>query len=220
MNVQCFIPDWPGPKQHAADIFRQVVALAPTTILDEPTDYFNAQWEKARQKFLRNNGDKDILLWIMADITLPENFNSLFTEMKRVMERGDIGWYAPNVEWTSFIYDKKDLRCVEGEIFEVPNTDSLCFAIRGDVLRKMPFINPQLCYMWGMDFTAFATARMMGLKTVRDYKFKVLHPNSTGYIIDQASVGMKYLFESYPSDFRVEVQKLIDEANRLKRLPK
>lgn len=214
VNIQAFIPDWPGPKQHAAELANQVARHYPTRILDDPTEYFNAKWNRACDLFTG-----DVLLWVMADVTLPADYELMFKEMECVMERGDVGWYAPDVAWTGFIYDKKDLTLVESEIYEVPNTDSLCFAIRADVIKAMPHIDPELCFMWGMDFAAILTAQRMGLKVVRDYKFKAQHPNSTGYDIDKASLGMKRLFESFESSFQEEMRQLVNRANRLKRRP-
>lgn len=211
MKVECFIPDWPGLKQNAGAIANMTARLCPTTILDDPRDYFNAQWEKARKKFTG-----DVLLWVMADVLLPDNFPQMYQDMIKIMSRGDVGWYAPNVDWTAFIYDKNTLKELENDIYEVPNTDSLCFAIRGDIVREMPYIDHELCFMWGMDFTAVATANLMGYKIVRDYKYKVLHPNDTGYDIDKASYGMKCLFESYSEKLRNEINKFITIANKLK----
>jgi len=143
----------------------------------------------------------------------------MFTEMERMMKRGDIGWYAPDIEWTAYIYQKKHLNLVEHEVYEVPNTDSVVFAIRADVIKKMPLIDPAVCFMWGMDVFASTVIRNMGLKMVRDYKFKVGHPNNTGYDIEQASSEMGRLFMSLEPDFREQVQETIDVINSLKRLP-
>ncbi len=216
VKIEAFIPDWPGPKQHAAEIYRQVSPRYPTTILNDPTEYFNAQWARARSLFTG-----DVLLWVMADIDLPPTYPQMFQEMERVMARGDVGWYAPDVAWTSFIFDKSTLPQMEPEIYEVPNTDSVCFAVRGDVVRAMPYIDPKLCFMWGMDFTAILTAHLMGLKIVRDYRFKVHHPNNTGYNIQQASAGMRALFEgdSFEPHFKAEMVKWIEKTNRLKVKP-
>lgn len=214
VKVQAFIPDWPGPKQHAAELANKTSRIYPTRILDDPSEYFNAQWQRACKELTA-----DVLLWVMADVTFPFEFSTMCSEMERVMARGDIGWYAPDVAWTGFIYDKKDLKIVEPEVYEVPNTDSLCFAIRADVVRNMPSIDPKTCFMWGMDFTAILTAQRMGLKVVRDYRFKVQHPNSTGYDIDEASLGMKKLFESFEPSFREEMKQLINRTNNLKRRP-
>ena len=214
MNVEAFIPDWPGPKQHAKELRNIVDGYCPTTILDDPADYFNAQWRKAS-----NVLNADILLWIMADVTLPEKFGTVFREMVRIMNRGDIGWYAPDIAWTCYIYDEKDLQAIEPRIYNVPNTDSLCFAIRADVVRKMPFIDPAISYMWGMDFAAIATARLMGLKTVRDYRFKAAHPNSTGYDIPKASREMEKLAQGYSTELRTEIKRLVVEVEQLKRKP-
>ena len=175
MIVQAFIPDWPGPKQHAVEINDVVSMRYPTKILNDPSDYFNAQWNKACQQFTGN-----ILLWVMSDIKLPKNFFRMCDEMERLMAREDIGWYAPDVAWTSYIYDKESLPIVEPEVCEVPNTDSLLFAVRADVIKEMPFIDPGICFMWGMDVLASTTIRLMGLKMIRDYRFKAEHPNNTG----------------------------------------
>jgi hypothetical protein len=211
MRVEAFIPDWPGEKQHAAALANQVARFYPTRILDDPDEYFNAQWSRARHEF-----KGDILLWVMADVTIPFDFSYLCDRMERVMGDGEVGWYAPNVDWTGFIFDKKTLVPYEPDIFEVPNTDSLCFAIRGDVVRAMPHIDPKLCFMWGMDFTAILTAHNMGYKIVRDYRFKVGHPNNTGYSIDEASLGMKKLFESFDPKFREQMEQWVAKTNNLK----
>jgi hypothetical protein len=211
MRIEAFIPDWPGEKQHAMQIANQVARFYPTRILDDPTEYFNAQWARARKEFTG-----DVLLWVMADVTLPSNYPEMFYEMERVMSSERVGWYAPDVAWTAFIYEQKNLKQYEPGIFEVPNTDSLCFAIHGDVVRSMRHIDPKLCFMWGMDFTAILTAHQMGLKILRDYRFKVQHPNNTGYNIDEASFGMKKLFDSFDEEFRFKMQEWINKTNKLK----
>ena len=217
MRIEAFIPDWPSYHAiHAASHANVLSRRYPTRILDDPKDFFNAQWQKARDQFTG-----DVLLWVMADVTLPERFNVMLNEMERVMARGDVGWYAPDVAWTSFIYNKTELTQVEPEIYEVPNTDSLLFAVRGDVVRKMPLIDPALCFMWGMDVTAATVVRQMGLKMVRDYRFKASHPNSTAYNIDRASGEMGKLFAHYEqidARFAGDVRQSIDDMNRLKRL--
>jgi len=214
--VQAFIPDWPGDKQHASEIANQVARIYPTRILDDSKNYFNAQWEQARSLFTG-----DVLLWVMADVHLPNNFGDMFKEMERMMEGGKVGWYAPNVDWTGFIFDKNTLTQFEPGIYEVPNTDSVCFAIRGDVIKTMPRIDSKKCFMWGMDFTAILTAHRMGYKIVRDYRFLVRHPNNTGYDIEEASKGMRWLFEgdTYEPEFKEQMQRWIEKTNNLKRRP-
>lgn len=212
MKVEAFVPDWPGPKQHAKEVVDIISPYCQVTIIDEPDAYFNRQWQIAREQFTG-----DVLLWVMADVVPPSNFGEMFSEMKRVMARGDVGWYAPDISWTCFIYNTQDLQLVEVGIYETPNTDSLCFAIRGDVVRAMPFIDPQICYMWGMDFTAISTARLMGLKTVRDYRFKASHPNSTGYDIPKASREMAALWATYSPEQRSEIDRLLAEDTYLKK---
>jgi hypothetical protein len=213
MRVEAFVPDWPGPKQHAKENAAVIGQFCPVTILNDPNDYFNAQWQKARQQFTG-----DVLLWAMADVDLPTNFGEMYQEMTRIMARPDTGWWAPDVAWTCYIYDRQQLPAIEPGVHEVPNTDSLLFAIKADVIKKMPVIDPKLCFMWGLDVVAISTVRSMGLKAVRDYRFKAGHPNNTGYNIEKASVEMGKLFDSLTPEFRSRVKSLIDEINRMKRL--
>jgi hypothetical protein len=214
MKVQCVIPSWPGLKQHPKELEAIVAPYCPVKILDDPDDFFNAQWEKARAWFTG-----DALLWIMADVTLPSNFGEMYKEMVRLMQTGDVGWVAPNVSWTCYYYHKSDLKELEPDVYEVPNTDSLCFMIRGDVIRSLPYMDPNLSYMWGMDFAAMAQIDLMGLKTVRDYRFKVKHPNSTGYDIDRAGIDMFTLWGTFSLKLRRAIDKKVEEANNLKRPP-
>lgn len=214
MKIQAFVPDWPGPKQHADALVSIISQHCPVTVLNDSTDYFNAQWEKARQRLTA-----DVLLWVMADVWPPKDFEGMMGRMGRMMQRGDIGWYAPDVAWTCYIYDQRELPKVEPDIYEVPNTDALCFAVRADVVRAMPFIDPAVSFMWGMDFAAIATAKLLGLKAVRDYRFKAEHPNSTGYDIPRASLEMEHLAQTYSPELKSAIQQLMVEANRLKRLP-
>jgi len=214
VKVQAFIPDWPGLKQHAAEIVNVIRDYCPTTVLNDPNDYFNAQWEKARSQFTG-----DVLFWCMADVTLPEDFSRMFEEGRYLMSRPDVGWWAPDIAWTSYIYDKSDLNQVESEVYEVPNTDSLCFMIRKDVIDAMPHINPAVSFMWGMDVTAIATARLLGLKVVRDYRFKAGHPNSTGYDIPRAGNEMIPMFNSMSPELRAEAQRVEADVRRLRRGP-
>lgn len=214
MRVQAFIPDWPSNgKTHADDIRGVIEKYCPITVLNHPTDFFNAQWAKARAAFTG-----DALLWCMADVTLPENFDQMYLEAQRLLS-GNVGWYAPDIAWTSYIYDKNELRAIEPEIYEVPNTDSLCFMIRRDVVDAMPFINPTVSFMWGMDITAIATARLLGLKVVRDYRFKASHPNATGYDIPRAGLEMIPLFNSMSQKLRDEAYRVEADVRRLRRGP-
>ena len=214
MKVQAFVPDWPGPKQHASEIVNIVRDYCPVTVLNDPNDFFNAQWEKARAQFTG-----DVLLWWMADVSLPASFGQLYGRALETLEQSDVAWYAPDIAWTSYIYDQKDLNQVAPDIYEVPNTDSLLMFIRGDLVRAMPYIDPKISYMWGMDIIASATARRMGLKVVRDYRFKAEHPNCTGYSIAIASASMNPLFDTLSLELREETRRVEEDVYRLRRGP-
>jgi GDP-L-fucose synthase len=214
MNFEAFVPTWPGSKQHPEKVIEMLAPYCQVTVLDNPDDYFNAQWEKMRQKMSTGT---EIVLWIMADVTPPEDIGLVLYEMQRLMSRGDVGWYAPDVDWTSYSYDKTRLKLVEPDIYEVPNTDSLCIAVRADVIRNMPKVDPKISFMWGADLAAIATTRLMGLKAVRDYRFKALHQNNTGYEIERAGREMIPLFETFSPEVRKEIDALETEVRELRK---
>ena len=103
MIVEAFIPDWPGPKQHATALRKIIAPFCPVTILGNPMHYFNDQWKAMRERF-----KGDIALWAMADIALPDDFAGMFAEGVRILSRGDVGWYAPDVAWTFHTFDRSD----------------------------------------------------------------------------------------------------------------
>ena len=186
MKVQAFIPTWPGDKQHPEEIVQIVSPCCEVCVMDNPEHYFNDQWEEMRNKFTG-----DIMLWIMADVTL-HSFPEMYKEMLRLMSRDDVGIYAPNVCWTGHVYDISKLIEIEPQVCEVAMTDMLCYAVRADVLSKLPRITTRT-HGWGIEIFLTALATKMGRKTVRDYRFTVDHPNSTGYCIPEAASGMEEL---------------------------
>lgn len=223
-NVQAYVPSWPGKKQHAQSTAEIIEQCCPTVILDNPEHFFNQQWDEARRRFLNNrwNWNEDslkesALLWVMSDVWPPDDFKGMFQAGCDLLSNAGVGWYAPNVAWTSYIYDRKDLQQLSPGIYEVPNTDSLCCMIRGDVVAAMPFIDYNVSFMWGMDFVAIATARLLGLKAVRDYRFDARHPNSTGYDIDKASQGMKEMLEGFSPELRKEIDYLMKRVDEIRK---
>lgn len=205
MKVYGFIPDWPGEKQHAARTAKYLMPYCETVfVLDNPDHYFTEQWETARKVFdQRPEPDsKDILLWVMADVWPPQNFGWMFSSMKALMtgkterlDPAEVGVYAPDVRWCGWQYDVSKLPQYSYQVYEVPCTDMLCWAVRADVLAILPHVDPAVNRLgWGIDLATVAAAKSLGLKVVRDYNYRAGHPRHTNYDGSNASVEMEAWF--------------------------
>lgn len=201
MKIQAFIPTWPGEKQHPEILLKTISPFCEATVLDNPKHYFTEQWAEMRKRF-----SGDVMLWVMADAYLFD-FPVIYPEMTRLLSRDDVGIYAPNVCWTGHVYDISKLEKVDVGVYEVPMTDLLCYAVKADILNKMPPIKAR-SHGWGIEIVLTAIATKMGKKTVRDYKSTVGHPNSTNYFIPEAAAGMEEVISN--SGMEQEMRKIME----------
>ena len=95
-------------------------------------------------------------------------------------------------------------------MYEVPNPDCTCWAIRADVLRACPPVDPRHNrFGWGIDYLVCATARSLGLAVVRDYEFQVRHVKGMGYDAKGARKEFRHLLRGLPRELRAEVEELV-----------
>jgi hypothetical protein len=207
MKVQAFVPTWPGSKQHPEELIKIISPFCEVVVLDDPEHYFTEQWAEMRKRF-----SGDIMLWVMADTVLYD-FPNIYKEMLRILSRDDIGIYAPNVCWTGHVYDISKLARVDASVYEVAMTDLLCYAVKSEVLEKMPTVVAR-AHGWGVEVLLTAIATKMGKKTVRDYKSTVGHPNSTNYPISEAAIGMEEIISNSGMEKEMrEVMELRDKQH-------
>jgi hypothetical protein len=185
MKVQAFIPDWPGPKQHAAATAQMIAAQCrcdKITILDNPAHYFTEQWNEMLDQFTG-----DIAFWCMADVFPPKNLSQMYDRALQLMS-DNVGIYAPDVSWTGQKLFRPKMREVFPGVYDTPCTDMLCWFIHKDVLKLMPRIDPKINrFGWGIEYVAIAAARVLKKIAVRDYNFVASHVRGGNYNNDAAA---------------------------------
>jgi len=202
---------------------RQLGALCPVRVINSESAvegrhphwehvgedaYFAGQWQRAVDGF-----DGDVLFHVQADAASP-HFARILARGLDAMQRHGAGVYAPNVDYTSWTYDRRKLRRVDDDLYEVPQTDCTCWAISREVLEHVPRVDPQQNkFGWGIDFLVTGAARARQRLTLRDYRYTVDHPwRGSGYDIEAAGIQVLQMLEGLPGPLRAIDTQLRREA--------
>jgi len=226
MKIQAFIFNWVGHEQNAVTLEQQLCGLCDVTVINSDSSvenqhpawhhlgdeaYFSAQWNKALELF-----EADVLFHIQADASFP-CFAEILERCRFAVGEHDCGIYAPNVDYTFWTYDRSRLRAIDADLLEVPQTDCTCWAIARELLERAPRVDPLANkFGWGIDWMMMATARLLGRKVARDYRFTLAHPRGTGYNTDTANRSAQAMLDSFPDDLREMRQLVRIDAERLR----
>jgi hypothetical protein len=222
-RVDAFIFNWRGHEARAAALERQLGALCPVRVINSESAvearhpqwhhvgedaYFAAQWQRARELF-----QGDVLLHVQADAS-SRHFARILERGLDAIDRHGAGVYAPNVDYTPWTYDRRRLRQVDDDLFEVPQTDCTCWAITREVLERVPTVDPQRNkFGWGIDFLVAGAARARGRRILRDYRHTVVHPwRGAGYDTEAAYAQVMQMLEGLPAPLREMDTQLRREA--------
>jgi len=223
MRFEAVIFNWVGHEQRAAALEQQLGALCPVRVVNSESAaegrhpqwdhvgedaYFAAQWQRAVEGF-----DADVMFHVQADVTSPD-FAPILDRCREAMARHRCGVYAPNVDYTSWVYDRRRLQRVDADLYEVPQTDCTCWAISRTVLQHAHPVDPvRNKFGWGIDFLVISAARSLQLRTVRDYRYTVDHQwRGSGYDIRDAEVQVRRMLEELPDPVRATDRQLRREA--------
>jgi hypothetical protein len=191
VKIQGFIFNWKAHEARAVELERAIGHCIPVTVINSEellscphhhwvhlgdSAYFSAQWNKALELF-----EGDILFHIQADAHCGD-FEQLFARARSMFQRGDVGVYEPEVDFSGFRYDTSRLRVVDEHVVEVPLIDQTCWFVAGDVLRELPEVDVSANrYGWGISVAVAAVCRLQQKLCVRDYGLAVAHPRGRGY---------------------------------------
>lgn len=157
-------------------------------------DYFTAKWHAALNRF-----NSQILFNIQADVTVPD-VAALFASAEAAFQSGDVGVYAPDVSFTNWAFDPGLLPRYADGLHAIPLPDTLCWFLGGNVVRNTRYPSPEANrYGWGMDVVSLATSLKMGLRVVRDYGHRVIHPKGSGYATPRAEEELLALLRDDPA---------------------
>lgn len=225
MKMQAFIFNWPGKKQHAAKLEAMFSPLCETIVINSDDNlrashahwqhvgndaYFTTQWNAALDRF-----DGDVFVHIQADVW-PVKVGPMLREAENYLNKFGVGVYAPNVDFNAHYYRKEDLPRLGEGVFEVPATDCCFWAIKAEIVRDAPRVDPRINKLgWGIEYMVGAVARAKGLKVARDYRFTAGHQKGSGYNLTQAFEEWQALRNSLDSELRMGMEWVEKERERL-----
>lgn len=216
MEIKAYVPVWQGTTE--GDATQQTLSQhgIDVTMIRNPSWWFMDQWNYAKAQFGLSSAT--VFLYVMADVTLPADIGRMLGRIEDLMKTPDVGVYAPDIDWTGHVYDKRKLKQLinsYGEnIWEVPNTDVLCVAIHRDVLFSVPHISPEINkHGWGVDYAVAAASRGLRLATVRDYDFLARHPHQVGYNTREADLQMYEMLKAFDVRLMRQIVNLIVEKH-------
>jgi hypothetical protein len=187
MRIQAFINDWNSPRARQLVLARHLEESAPDRdtridiqLLESYDVPFSVQWDEAVSKFTG-----DIFVWAMADTFPfdPTSTRRMFSTMKHAYAVCDVAMYAPNVDWTSVVYNTKKLKPIMQGVFEVPATDLVFATLDRELLERLPPLGNNT-HGWAYDYLmAHIATHEMGRRraVVRDYNFLINHPQGKAY---------------------------------------
>jgi len=182
----------------------------PVEILSRRNEPWAYQWEEAVSKF-----DGDVMLWIMADTILREpSYAPLIKTMRKVYATGDVWMYAPNLDYTSQVYNINRLKQHAVGVYEVCGTDLVFTSIHRNLLRLLPSVGVNL-RGWGYDYLMTHLANQMNKVVVRDYNFMVDHPKTNCYNHLEAITYMNLWIETLPMPWKIGIYDQMSTQEKL-----
>lgn len=210
MKIQAFVTTWDSAGPNAENTARRLAQHCPTRLLSSLYNRpFAEQWDYATKLF---NGD--IFLWVMGDVVPPVDLFGMFNAMIAAYSTREVGMYAPNIEWTSQIYNREKLREFSTNVYEVCGTDLLMTSVSKELLDVAPSIIGN-SRGWYYDYALAAYARTLGKKIVRDYNFIAAHPQGSNYDMTTALYDAKNWLSRLPASGQIAIDNLVKEQARL-----
>jgi len=229
MKILCLIFSWKGQYKNALKLEKQLLDSNISTMVINSDDdnqpenwinignecYFSDQFRKALEIF--NNLDYDFLWHIQADASY-DDWDSIIESAKSSYQKYNWGVFAPNVDDTFYISERTDVFDLEDDLKLVATTDNTCWIIHKDMIKQ---INDNISLMednhlgWGWDLLLCSFAHIQKRLVIRDYKFTVNHPPSTGYKKDIAEQEMFDMFNKCPDEIRKSIYFIKQSPNNI-----
>lgn len=190
-----------------------VASTYPKWMTLQDLSFFSHQWRTALSLFDKHKSD--ILFHCQADIDFTE-FQQLIEKAKYYFEKYNCGIYAPNIDYTSWVFPNKDrLKEYEPNVFEVPQTDETCWFIHRDIIENFPILTHDI-YGWYVDYTCIAISRILNRPVIRDYNFTIKHPKHNGYSYSAARSEFTSNLCVLPHEIQTEILAMQTEIYSLR----
>lgn len=153
--------------------------------------YYSGQWNEALKL-----ATADVLLIINSDVEVPSP-RKLVAKCRRFYEEyGErAAIYAPNHYWTPWTYKVHLLNDLGNGLRECPATDSTIWAVSRDLAHKVGPMDLAVNKLgWGIEVVAAYLGSKEGRLTVRDYSFKLKHPEGSAYDRIKADLEQREMY--------------------------
>jgi hypothetical protein len=146
----------------------------------------------------------DVVWHVQADVSYSD-WGTILDAAKSSNEEYDWGVYAPNIDDTFYVSSRTDVFDLKDKLTVVATTDCSCWMVKGELIDQM---RSNLHLMetnhlgWGWDLIMCGFSHIQNRKVIRDYKFTIDHPASTGYKKEQAESEMADMFDKCPDNLK------------------
>lgn len=216
MNIQGFVFSWKGQYQNAIDLESQLKKLVDTIVINsddtlvnsedisdwihlDDSCYFSDQFKKALELF--DDTKYDALCHIQADVS-SDSWKEILESAQETYEKYQWGIYAPNVVDSFYVPVNTDVFDLEDKIRVVATPDCSAWIIHKDFIQEMKknlFLMENNKFGWGWDLIISGLSHLKHRPVIRDYRFTVNHPPSTGYKKNDAEQEMIKMIRSCPT---------------------
>lgn len=141
-----------------------------------PNIYYSGQWNETLKLITG-----EVILIINSDVRVT-NPDRLMFNLERFYNNFNGGLYAPNLDWTPWVYNPALLKGIGYGMRIVPGTDSTIWSLSSKIAKKIGEIDLKLNYIgWGIEILAAYYCFLEEKLVIRDYSIKCLHPKSSAY---------------------------------------
>lgn len=218
MKIQNFIFTWNQFTSNAIDIESKISNYGKTIVVNSNVNdkkdgwinlndaYFAEQWNTLVSN---TDTDTDFIFNILADVSVVD-FDNLFNRFKSVSSKYEVGIYAPYADYSYHQYDLNQLYKVQDNLYEVPNTDCLCWFINKSILKNNLIfdVNTNM-YGYGADWYYSAECLLQNKRVLRDYSIRVTHPPYKNYDGDKANTCFNIWFNEQTSIMKKTMSELM-----------
>lgn len=203
LTSQIFIFNWKNQEQKVLQKIQQLNDAGYNPIIINSDDtlrdkydwvhigeqaYFTEQFNTAVNLF-----NSDLFIHIQGDASY-DNWGQLISDAQKYFTIYNYGIYAPDIDYTNWYAESVNINQLSDNIWEILNTDSICWFIHKDIINEYePIDVSQNKFGWGIDWYLIHISNAKNRKVIRDYNHKVLHPNSTNYDKEQATKELQLI---------------------------
>ncbi len=162
--------------------------------------------------------EEDGIVFLMQADASHNDIVSIIDKSLYVYNTYECGVYAPDVYYVDPIYSgysEDEQSQLEDDLYIVPATDCTFWSVHREVLKEFSRLDSKWTKRgWGIDLTIVALARKLGKMVIRDYGYKIDHPESTGYSKLMAHVEFSKYLKFLPQEISEDIRRHLSRMEK------